>query len=168
MWSHCSRATHFTDGQTGCALTWRKALADLKPAFVRFPGGAVAGGLNLDNRFQWKNSIGDIAERKGSMNLWGYYSTNGLGYHEYLQLCEDIGADALFVCNPGLSDNYRHAEYAAPDDVHTYVEEALDAIEYALGPVDSRWGQARAAQGHPAPFPLKYIAIGNEAAGDRY
>ena len=143
-------------------------LADLKPAFVRFPGGAVVGGLNLDNRFQWKNSIGDIAQRKGSMNLWGYFSSYGLGLHEYLQLCEDIGADALYVCNPGFSDNYRRAEIAPPDKVQSFVQEALDALEYALGPADSKWGAQRAANGHPLPFRLKYIEIGNETAGNVY
>ena len=143
-------------------------LADLKPSFVRFPGGAIVGGMNLDNRIQWKNSIGDIAQRKGTMNLWGYYTTNGLGIHEYLQLCEDIKADALWVCNPGFSDNYRKAEYCKPEELKFYVREALDALEYALGPIDSEWGSKRAANGHPTPFPLKFIEIGNEASGEVY
>jgi len=143
-------------------------LADLKPSFVRFPGGAIVGGLNLDNRIQWKNSIGDIAQRKGTMNLWGYWTSNGLGFHEYLQFCEDIGADALWVCNPGFSDNYRHSEVAKPEDVHLFVQEAMDALEYALGPVDSKWGAMRAANGHPEIFRLKYIEIGNEASGKVY
>jgi alpha-L-arabinofuranosidase len=145
-----------------------QALADLRPAFIRFPGGAIVGGLNLDNRIQWKNSIGPIAERKGTMNLWGYWTSNGLGFHEYLQLCEDIGADALWVCNPGFSDNYRHAEYAPPEQIKDFVQEALDGIEYAIGPADSKWGAQRAANGHPAPFPLRYIEIGNEASGNVY
>ena len=143
-------------------------LKGLKPAFVRFPGGAIVGGLNLDNRIQWKNSIGDIAERQGSMNLWGYYTTNGLGFHEYLQLCEDLDADALWVCNPGFSDGYRRSEYAKPEDVSSFAQEALDALEYALGPPQSVWGAKRVAAGHPAPFRLKYIEIGNEASGKIY
>jgi alpha-L-arabinofuranosidase len=102
------------------------------------------------------------------MNLWGYYTSNGLGFHEYLQLCEDLKADALWVCNPGFSDNYRSAEYCKPEEVQLYVQEALDALEYALGPVDSEWGAKRAANGHPEPFPLKYIEIGNEASGEVY
>lgn len=145
-----------------------QALAELKPAFVRFPGGAIAGGLNLDNRIQWKNSIGPIAQRKGTMNLWGYWTSNGLGFHEYLQFCEDLGAAALWVCNPGFSDNYRHAEYARPEQVPDFVQEALDGLEYALGPADSTWGAQRVANGHPAPFPLRYIEIGNEASGMVY
>ena len=145
-----------------------QTLADLKPSFVRFPGGAIVGGLNLDNRIQWKDSVGPLAQRKGTMNLWGYWTSNGLGFHEYLQLCEDLGADALWVCNPGFSDNYRHAEYAPPERVREFVQEALDALEYALGPVASKWGAQRAANGHPEPFPLRYIEIGNEASGSVY
>jgi alpha-L-arabinofuranosidase len=145
-----------------------QALADLRPAFIRFPGGAIVGGLNLDNRIQWKSSIGPISQRKGTMNLWGYWTSNGLGFHEYLQLCEDIGADALWVCNPGFSDNYRHAEYAPPEQIRDFVQEALDGIEYAIGRADSKWGAQRAANGHPAPFPLRYLEIGNEASGTVY
>jgi alpha-L-arabinofuranosidase len=141
-----------------------QTLADLQPAFVRFPGGAIVGGMNLDNRIQWKHSIGPIEQRRGTANLWGYWTGNGLGFHEYLQLCEDLGADALWVCNPGFSDNYRHAEYCAPEEVKDFVQEALDGIEYAIGPTNSTWGAQRAANGHPTPFPLRYIEIGNEAS----
>jgi alpha-L-arabinofuranosidase len=158
----------FKNRPNGMRADAAQLLADLKPSFVRFPGGAIVGGLNLDNRIQWKNSIGDIAQRKGTMNLWGYWTSNGLGFHEYLQLCEDIGADALWVCNPGFSDNYRHSEVAKPEDVHLFVQEAMDALEYALGPVDSKWGAMRAANGHPETFRLKYIEIGNEASGKVY
>ena len=143
-------------------------LVDLQPSFVRFPGGAIVGGLTLDNRIQWKNSIGDIAQRRGTMNLWGYYTSNGLGFHEYLQLCEDLDADALWVCNPGFSDNYRRPEHAPPEEIPSFVQEALDGLEYALGPVDSEWGAQRAANGHPQPFRLRYIEIGNEASGQQY
>lgn len=158
----------FRNRPNGLRADIAQLLADMKPAFVRFPGGAVVGGLNLDNRFQWKNSIGDISRRQGTMNLWGYYSTYGLGYHEYLQFCEDIGADAMFVCNPGMSDGYRIAEVASAQELPTFIQEAMDALEYALGPADSTWGRQRAANGHPAPFPLKYIEIGNEAGGGKY
>ena len=161
-------ARTFNNRPNGLRVDMMEMLAALNPSFVRFPGGAIVGGINLDNRIQWKNSIGDIAQRKGTMNLWGYYTTNGLGFHEYLQMCEDLNADALWVCNPGFSDNYRGAEYCKPEEVQFFVQEALDALEYALGPVDSEWGARRAANGHPAPFPLKYIEIGNEARGDIY
>ncbi len=158
----------FKNRPNGMRTDAAQLLADLKPSFIRFPGGAIVGGLNLDNRIQWKNSIGDIAQRKGTMNLWGYWTSNGLGFHEYLQFCEDIGADALWVCNPGFSDNYRKSEIAKPEDVHLYIQEAMDALEYALGTVDSKWGAVRAANGHEATFNLKYIEIGNEASGKVY
>ncbi len=154
----------FKQRPNGLRADLAQALADLKPAFVRFPGGAIVGGMNLDNRIQWKDSIGPIEQRRGTANLWGYWTSNGLGFHEYLQMCEDLGADALWVCNPGFSDNYRNAEYAPPERVPEFVQEALDALEYALGPTDSTWGAKRAAYGHPAPFPLRYIEIGNEAS----
>lgn len=154
----------FKQRPNGLRADLAQALADLKPAFVRFPGGAIVGGMNLDNRIQWKNSIGPIERRRGTANLWGYWTSNGLGFHEYLQLCEDFGADALWVCNPGFSDNYRNAEYAPPERVKDFVQEALDGLEYALGPTNSTWGSQRAANGHPAPFPLRYIEIGNEAS----
>jgi len=158
----------FKNRPNGLRPDLARMLADLRPAFVRFPGGAIVGGLNLDNRIQWKNSIGPIEQRLGTMNLWGYWTSNGLGFHEYLQMCEDLGADALWVCNPGFSDNYRCAEVARPGQVKEFVQEALDAIEYALGPANSTWGARRAANGHPAPFPLRYIEIGNEAGGSIY
>ncbi len=142
----------FKQRPNGLRADLAQALADLKPAFVRFPGGAIVGGMNLDNRIQWKDSIGPIEQRRGTANLWGYWTSNGLGFHEYLQMCEDLGADALWVCNPGFSDNYRNAEYAPPERVKEFVQEALDALEYALGPTDSTWGAQRAANGHPAPF----------------
>ena len=143
-------------------------LEDLNPAFVRFPGGAVVGGLTLDNRVQWKHSIGDIASRTGTANLWGYYSTNGMGYHEYLQLCDDLAADALWVCNPGMADSYRRGETVSGDALQPYVQEALDALEYALGSPDTEWGARRAANGREEPFGLRYIEIGNEAGGEVY
>jgi alpha-L-arabinofuranosidase len=158
----------FKDRPNGLRPDLAQMLADLRPGFVRFPGGAIVGGLMLSNRIQWKNSIGDVAQRQGTMNLWGYYTTNGLGYHEYLQMSEDLGAEALWVCNPGMSDGYRIAEVCAPETLSEYVQEALDALEYALGPGDSKWGALRAANGHPKPFNLKYIEIGNEAGGAQY
>lgn len=143
-------------------------LKGLNPSFLRFPGGAIVGGLNLDNRIKWKNSIGPIEKRIGTMNLWGYYTSNGLGFHEYLQLCEDLNADALWVCNPGFSDNYRHAEYATEEEFEEILQNTLDAIEYAVGDVNTRWGAERARNGHSKPFPLKYLEIGNEAHGEVY
>ncbi len=139
-------------------------LADLKPAFNRFPGGCYVEGNRLANAFRWKNSIGDLAERPGHWNLWGYRSTDGLGYHEYLQFCEDIGAAPLFVINCGMA----HENSVPNDKLGPWIQDALDAIEYANGPVDSPWGSLRAKAGHPAPFNLRQIEIGNENGGPVY
>ena len=144
-------------------------LSQMKPAFVRFPGGCYVEGDKLTNAFRWKNTIGDLAQRPGHWNLWGYRSTDGLGYHEYLQMCEDLGAEPLYVFNCGMS----HQEQGARTMVEVpnlaeYVQDALDAVEYANGPADSKWGSLRAKAGHPAPFNLKYLEIGNENGGPIY
>lgn len=139
-------------------------LADLKPAFVRFPGGCFCEGDRLANAFRWKKTIGPTAERPGHWNLWGYHSTDGLGYHEYLQMCEDLRSEPLFVINCGMA----HENVAPMSDLDEWVQDALDAIEYANGPVSSRWGALRAKNGHPKPFRLKYLEIGNENGGPAY
>jgi alpha-L-arabinofuranosidase len=133
-------------------------LVGLQPSFMRFPGGCWVEGETLDCAQRWKTTIGPIADRHTQWNLWRYHSTNGLGFHEYLQLCEDLGAEPLFVINCGMS----HKENVPLDRMAEWVQDALDAIEYANGPADSHWGAIRAAAGHPAPFHLKYIEIGNE------
>ena len=139
-------------------------LADLKPSFVRFPGGCWVEGNTMKESYRWKTTIGDISERRSQYNLWGYTATHGLGYHEYLQLCEDLGAEPLFCINVGMS----HKENVPMDQMGEYVQDALDAIEYANGPADSTWGSVRAKAGHPAPFSLKYMEIGNENGGPAY
>lgn len=133
-------------------------LAQMKPAFLRFPGGCFCEGDRLANAFRWKDSIGPIEQRPGHWNLWGYRSTDGLGFHEYLQLCEDLGAEPLFVINCGMS----HTDRVPLDRLDPWVQDALDAIEYANGPAASRWGALRVKHGHPRPFGLKYLEIGNE------
>ena len=145
-------------------------IAAMKPAFVRFPGGCFVEGDTLADAARWKESVGDIAERPGHGMLWGYRSTDGLGMFEYLQMCEDLGAEPLFVVNCGMS----HAEQAKSNNKESvpidprYVQDALDAIEYANGPVTSHWGALRAKAGHPAPFNLRIIEIGNENGGPVY
>ena len=139
-------------------------LADLKPAFVRFPGGYWVEGDTLATSYRWKDTIGDLAQRRNLWNLWRYFSTNGLGYHEYLQMSEDLGAEPLFVINCGMS----HKEVVPMDKMAEWVQDALDAIEYANGPADSKWGALRVKAGHPAPFNLKYVEIGNENGGKAY
>lgn len=138
-------------------------VADLKPAFMRWPGGCIVEGLTMENRVNWKNTIGKPELRKGEYNLWGYHSTNGFGYHEFLQYCEDMGAKAMFVCNAGMSCDGRNGDYYDDREVEQLIQDALDAIEYATGDAKTtRWGAERAKNGHPAPFTLDYIEVGNE------
>src|SRR4029453_10191708 len=121
-------------------------------------GGALRGG------YLWKETIGDIANRRTQYNLWKYQSSHGLGFHEYLQLAETLGAEPLFVVNCGMS----HKEVAPMSDMEPYVQDALDAIEYANGPAESTWGAIRSKNGRKHPFPLKYVEIGNENGGKEF
>jgi len=139
-------------------------LAALRPSFVRFPGGCWVEGNTMAEAYRWKQTIGNVWDRRTQWNLWGYWSANGVGFHEYLQLCEDLGAKALFCINCGMS----HRETVPVDKMGEYVQDALDCIEYANGPATSKWGAVRAANGHPAPFNLRYIEIGNENGGPKY
>jgi alpha-L-arabinofuranosidase len=159
----------FKDRPNGMRQDLGQLLADLRPGFLRFPGGCVVEGCTLYNRFRWKDSIGDISQRKGDFNLWGYYSTYGLGFHEYLQLAEDLGAEAMYVVNVGMSCQARRPnEVAADPNVQDYLQETLDALEYATGPATSQWGAKRVANGRPEPFKIKYVEIGNESNGPDY
>ena len=135
-------------------------LADTHPSFLRFPGGCyVEGQEGYDNAFQWKKTIGPIEQRPGHWNRnWGYWSSDGLGFDEYLQLCEDLGAAPLFVVNVGLG----HGFTLSLDDTKALVQDCLDAIEYANGDASTTWGAKRVGNGHAAPYNLKFIEIGNE------
>lgn len=139
-----------------------QALADLHPRFLRFPGGCITHGHGLANRYCWKDTVGDIAERKPNWNLWGYHQTYGLGYFEYFQLCEDLGALALPVLPVGVSCGFRGLECVPMGELQPHIQDVLDLVEFANGPVDSRWGAVRARLGHPAPFNLQYLCLGNE------
>lgn len=167
----------FKGRENGMRADLAQALADLKPRFVRFPGGCVAHGNGIDNIYDWKGSVGALEERKPLFNLWGYHQTRGLGYHEYFQFCEDIGAEPLPVVAAGVpcqnSSHPYHLSHDAltthgqqggipMDSLDSYIQDILDLIEYANGPVSSVWGARRAKAGHPEPFNLKYIGIGNE------
>ncbi|MFC1569476.1 alpha-L-arabinofuranosidase C-terminal domain-containing protein [bacterium] len=158
----------FNNRENGLRKDVAKMLNDLKPAFMRWPGGCIVEGLTLENRVKWKETIGDPVTRPGMFDLWGYHSTYGFGYHEFLQFCEDIGADAMFVCNAGLSCGYRNGDYCPEEEIEFFIDDALDAIEYALGVPYSEWGRKRVHSGHPGPFPLKYIEVGNENYGPLY
>ena len=143
-------------------------LAGLKPGFMRWPGGCVVEGITTGNRFEWKKTLGDPAARSGEYSLWGYRNSYGFGYNEFLQYCEDIGADGMFVCSVGIGCQYRMGDASAEDKIQYYIDDCLDAIEYALGDINTEWGAKRAKAGHPKPFPLKYVEIGNENWGDEY
>ncbi len=143
-------------------------LANLHPRFMRFPGGCLVhdGALDADARdaqYRWKNSIGRLEDRPARRNNWSYNQTLGLGYFEYFLFCEDIGAEALPVIPAGYDPH--HKRHAPLDRLQSFIDEALDLIEFANGDTDTKWGAVRAELGHPAPFCLKYLGIGNEEVG---
>lgn len=142
----------------GLRVDLAEALDSLHPNFLRFPGGCWVEGDDFAHMNHWKNTIGNIDSRTPLWNIWGYNATNGIGFHEYLQLAEDLGAEPLFCINAGIS----HREVIPMDQMGQWVQDALDAIEYANGPENSVWGSLRVKNGHPKPFNLKYIEIGNE------
>ncbi len=153
-------------------------LADLKPAFMRFPGGCIVEGKSFADSYRWKETIGDPATRKQNWNRWQsamkeapapqYYQTYALGFHEFFQLCEDIGAEPLPILNCGMSCQFQDKELAPAGQLDGYIQDMLDLIEYANGPITSKWGAKRAAAGHPAPFNLKLLGVGNEQWGNDY
>ncbi|MDP4290166.1 MAG: alpha-L-arabinofuranosidase C-terminal domain-containing protein [Bacteroidota bacterium] len=153
-------------------------LADMKPGFIRFPGGCIVEGRDLNNRYQWKKTIGPIEDRQLIMNRWNtefahrptpdYFQTFGLGFFEYFQLAEDIGAEPLPILNCGMACQFNTAESVALDEIGPYVQDALDLIEFANGDVTTKWGKIRADMGHPKPFNLKMMGVGNENWGPQY
>jgi alpha-N-arabinofuranosidase len=153
-------------------------LADMKPGFIRFPGGCIVEGIDLENRYQWKKTIGPIEERQLIMNRWNtefphqnapdYFQTFGLGFFEYFQLSEDIGAEPLPILNCGMACQFNTAEVVPLDQLDPYIQDALDLIEFANGEVSTPWGKKRAEMGHPESFKLKFLGVGNENWGPQY
>jgi alpha-L-arabinofuranosidase len=153
-------------------------LADLKPGFVRFPGGCIVEGFDLSNRYQWKNTIGNVEDRKLIINRWNtefknrpapdYFQSYGLGFYEYFLLSEDIGAEPLPIINCGMACQYNSAEVAPMNQIDPYIQDALDLIEFANGASDSKWGKVRTEMGHPLPFNLKFLGVGNEQWDAQY
>jgi hypothetical protein len=148
----------------GMRVDLAEAIDALNPTFLRFPGGCWVEGDDFAHMNHWKNTIGNIDTRIPLWNIWGYNATHGLGYHEYLQLAEDLGAEPLFCINAGIS----HKEVVPLEQMGQWVQDALDAIEYANGSINSVWGSLRAKNGHPESFNLKYLEIGNENGQDPY
>jgi alpha-L-arabinofuranosidase len=148
-------------------------LSDLKPKFMRFPGGCVVEGHTKDQMYNWKNTIGKVEERKEIENMWGYYQSYGLGFYEYFQLCEDLGAVPVPVVNCGMTCQGgihagKSAYMASDEELNTYIQDALDLIEYSNGDETTTWGKKRVEAGHKEPFNLKYLAVGNEQWGTEY
>jgi alpha-L-arabinofuranosidase len=155
-----------------------QALADLHPGFLRFPGGCIVEGSVLARRYQWKNTLGPVEDRQLLINRWNYeflhrptpdyYQSFGLGFYEFFQLCEDIGAEPLPILNCGMACQFNSGELCPLDELQPYIQDALDLIEFANGAPDSVWGAKRAALGHPEPFHLKMMGIGNEQWDQQY
>ncbi|TWU37438.1 alpha-L-arabinofuranosidase C-terminal domain-containing protein [Novipirellula artificiosorum] len=153
----------FMGRKNGLRKDLAQAVADLKPKLFRFPGGCVAHGQGLDNAYRWKDTVGPVETRKPNFNLWGYHQSYGLGYFEYFQFCEDIGAEPLPILAVGVSCGFRDPKQFAPiDQLQPWIDDAIDLVEFANGPIESKWGRLRAEMGHPEPFGLKYIGLGNE------
>lgn len=167
--------------ENGLRADLAQALYDLKPGVFRFPGGCIVEGTELGDRYQWKNTVGPVENRPLNMNRWhytfpkrffpDYYQTYGLGFYEYFLLSEEIGAEPLPVINVGLVCQYQNDDLHAhvpSDSLDCYIQDALDLIEFANGDTTTTWGALRAEMGHPAPFNLKFLGVGNEQWGPEY
>ncbi len=154
--------------ESGLRADLMSMLEGIKPGFVRFPGGCVVEGINLQNAIHWKRTIGAMEDRPGHWDLWGYRCTDGLGMYEFCQMSEDLGADIMYVCNCAMSCQARSGELCDEAGVEAWLCDALDAVEYMLGETSTKWGAQRAAAGHEGKFPLRYIEIGNENSGKDY
>lgn len=153
-------------------------LYDLQPGFLRFPGGCIVEGRTLAKRYQWKKTVGPLAQRATLVNRWNtefghrptpdYFQSFGLGFFEYFQLAEDLGAEALPILGCGMACQFNTGELVPMEELDPYIQDALDLIEFANGSVDSPWGQIRAEMGHPEPFHMKFLGIGNEQWGPEY
>lgn len=164
--------------ENGMRKDLAQALADMKPGVFRFPGGCIVEGTDLDQRYQWKNSVGPVENRPLNENRWentfphrlfpDYHQSYGLGFFEFFQLCEDFGCEPLPVISCGLACQFQNDIrnekncHVPVDSLEEYIQDALDLVEFANGPADSKWGKVRAEMGHPEPFNLKFLGIGNE------
>lgn len=169
--------------ENGMRKDLAQALYDLHPEVFRFPGGCIVEGTTLADRYQWKNTVGPVENRPLNRNRWeytfhhrfypDYFQSYGLGFYEYFQLSEELGAEPLPIINVGLACQYQNPESFTEarvplDSLQPYIQDALDLIEFANGPATSKWGKVRADMGHPAPFGLKYLGVGNEQWGHLY
>ena len=164
--------------ENGMRKDLAQALFDMHPGVFRFPGGCIVEGTQLPDRYQWKNTVGPVENRPLNENRWhytfdyrfypDYFQSYGLGFFEFFQLCEDFGSEPLPVISCGLTCQFQNPDPTKPgvhaglDELEPYIQDALDLVEFANGPVDSKWGKVRADMGHPEPFNLKYLGVGNE------
>lgn len=140
----------------------------MSPKFMRFPGGCIVEGTTPSTAMRFRDTVGPAWERPSKLFLWHYRSTLGLGFHEYLQLCEDLGMEPMYVCNCGMTCQGRKSVLLEGEALDEMVQDTLDAIEYAIGSKESKWGRLRASMGHPEPFKMTYLEIGNENWGPDY
>ncbi len=153
-------------------------LADMQPGFLRFPGGCIVEGRELQTRFQWKKTVGPVENRTPIVNRWNtefkhrltsdYFQSFGLGFFEYFQLAEDIGAEPLPILNCGMACQFNTGEVVPLDQLDEYIQDAVDLVDFANGPAESTWGKVRAQMGHPEPFHLKFMGVGNEQWDEQY
>ena len=153
-------------------------LADLKPGFLRFPGGCIVEGHELETRYQWKKTVGNVEDRQMIVNRWNtefahrnapdYFQSYGLGFYEYFLLSEDIGAEPLPILNCGMACQYNSCELVSLDALDPYIQDVIDLIEFANGATTTKWGKLRTDMGHPAPFNMKMVGVGNEQWGTQY
>lgn len=164
----------FKGRRNGLRADLAQLLADMKPGFMRFPGGCIVEGRDFENMYRWKDTVGEIWERKQNWNLWSdrtspqYHQTYGLGFFEYFQFCADIGAEPVPIVNCGMCCQARRGRHVPLGELQPFIQDALDLIEFANGPVTSEWGAKRAAMGHPKPFNLKLVGVGNEQWQQEY
>ena len=155
-----------------------RLIDDLNPGFLRFPGGCIVEGRTLERRYQWKKTVGPVADRTSLINRWNtefnhrltpdYFQSFGIGFFEYFQLAEDLGAAPLPILGCGMACQFNTGELVPMDELGPYIQDALDLIEFANGSKDTPWGKLRYEMGHPEPFNMKYIGIGNEQWGPEY
>lgn len=172
----------FNGDENGLRKDLAQALADLHPGILRFPGGCIVEGTTLENRYQWKNTVGPVENRPININRWNfgtfermfpdYYQSGGLGFYEYFRLAEEIGAEPVPIVSVGMACQFQNDPEWHPnckmEDLQSYIQDGLDLIEFANGSPKTKWGKVRAQMGHPEPFGLKYLGIGNEQWGSEF
>lgn len=168
----------FKNRKNGLRADMVQKLADLKPGFLRFPGGCIVEGHELETRYQWKKTVGNVEDRQLIVNRWNtefahrnapdYFQSYGLGFYEYFLLSEDIGAEPLPILNCGMACQFNSCELVPLDALDPYIQDVIDLIEFANGATTTKWGKLRADMGHPAPFNMKMVGVGNEQWGTQY